>query len=120
MIGVKAKDMEVHSLSDRKSKGEGCTVDCLCDAHFQFMHAMRLRTVVANMLQIMEKLLDRVPDPEPNRKSIYGPILVMDQGLQMMDHIKVIIKKNVVDLSGNNFALATSLCDNYFSPVPQG
>ena len=95
MIGTKAKDIEVRSLSDRKAKGEGCTIDVLCDAHFQFMLAARLRTVAANQIQNMVKLLERIPDPDANHKSHHGPILVMDRGFGKMDHVDVIVQKKM-------------------------
>jgi hypothetical protein len=95
MIGTKAKDVEVRSLSDCKTAGEGCTVDVVCDAHFQFVLGMRLRIVVTNMVQNMEKLLDRLPDPEPNTNSITGPIIVMNRGFGKMDRIEIVVKKNL-------------------------
>jgi len=116
MIGTKAKDVEVRSLSDRKTAGEGCTVDVVCDAHFQFMLGMKLRTVVTNMVQNMEKLLDRLPDPKPITNSITGPIIVMDRGFGKMDHVEIVVKKNLKRItvastlgSQHQFVTTTSL-----------
>ncbi len=35
MLGSKASDVEVRSLSDRKAAGEGSIIDCICDTYFE-------------------------------------------------------------------------------------
>jgi hypothetical protein len=41
MLGSKASDVEVRSLSDRKAAGEGSIIDCICDTYFQIILGMR-------------------------------------------------------------------------------
>jgi len=55
LIASKAKDVELCTLSDRKTGGEGPTVDCLCDSFFQFIISMRLRTLEDSQLEIVSK-----------------------------------------------------------------
>ncbi len=94
MLGSKASDVEVRSLSDRKAAGEGSIIDCICDTYFQIILGMRLRTFLTTQVQNMHKLLERLPDAETNKGLARGPVLVMDRGFGKMDHVEEVVKKN--------------------------
>jgi hypothetical protein len=57
LIASKAKDVELRTLSDRKTGGEGPTVDCLCNSFFQYIISMRLRTLEDSQLENCIKVL---------------------------------------------------------------
>jgi hypothetical protein len=94
LIASKAIDVELRTLSDRKTSGEGPTVDCLADAMFQIVLGMRLRTNATTQQENAERLTDRFPQIERNVASLFGPLLVMDRGFRKLKLIKVLAQKN--------------------------
>jgi hypothetical protein len=74
LLASEAIDVELRTLSNRKAGGEGPTVDCLCDAFFQVVLGMRLRTTADSQQGNLEKLTDRFPQIERNHQSFFGPI----------------------------------------------
>jgi hypothetical protein len=94
LIASKAIDVELRTLSDRKTSGEGPTVDCLADAMFQIVLGMRLRTNATTQQENAERLTDRFPQIDRNVASLFGPLLVMDHGFGKLKLIKVLAQKN--------------------------
>ncbi|MFN9983455.1 MAG: hypothetical protein ACK53Y_26245, partial [bacterium] len=116
MLGSKASDFEVRSLSDRKAAGEGSIIDCICDTYFQIILGMRLRTFLTTQVQNMHKLLERLPDAETNKGLARGPVLVMDRGFGKMAHVEEVMKKNTVAAtlgSQHPFVPTISAMQNY-------
>jgi len=94
LIASKAKDVELRTLSDRKTGGEGPTVDCLCDSFFHFVISMQLRTKDDSQLENCVKVLEGLPEVEPNANSPDGPIIVFDRGYGKKKMVDVVQSKN--------------------------
>lgn len=109
MEGSKAKDVEVKIVSDRKTVGEGPTCDCICDAYFQLVLGMRIKTYADSQIDNLCKLLDYLPAVDENSHSMLGPFIVCDRGYG---------KKSIVEmLASRNFKVLT-ICSKAGSERP--
>jgi hypothetical protein len=94
LVASKASDVEVKTLSTRKSGKEGSTADVICDSFLQLVLGMRLRTSVDTQIENVEKLMDRLPPVEKNsNQSDLGPWLACDRGYGKKKVIQMFAEK---------------------------
>jgi hypothetical protein len=94
LISSKAVDIEVKTLSSRKSGKEGSTVDVLCDSFFQLIVGMRLRTSSDTQEGNVKQLLSTLPRNNNSYDSPLGPILACDRGYGKLSLIKFFTEQN--------------------------
>jgi len=80
LISSKAVDIEVKTLSSRKSGKEGSTVDVICDSFFQLIVGMGLQTSSETQEGNVKQLLSSLPRTNNLYDSPLGPILACDRG----------------------------------------
>jgi hypothetical protein len=71
LTASKANDVELRTLSDRKTGGEGPTIDSLVDTMFQVVLGMRLHTNADTQMENLDRLTDRFPQIDGNITSIF-------------------------------------------------
>jgi hypothetical protein len=95
LVASKAADVEVKTLSTRKSGKEGSTADIICDSFLQLVLGMRLRTSADTQMENVEKLMDRLPPVEKNcNQCDLGPWLACDRGYGKKKVIQMLAEKN--------------------------
>jgi hypothetical protein len=94
LISLKAVDIEVKTLSSRKSGKEGSTVDVLCDSFFQLIVGMRLQTSSDTQEGNVKQLLSTLPRTNNSYDSPLGPILACDRGYGKLSLIKFFMEQN--------------------------
>jgi hypothetical protein len=94
LISLKAVDIEVKTLSSRKSGKEGSTVDVLCDSFFQLIVGMRLQTSSETQEENVKQLLSTLPRTNNSYDSPHGPILACDRGYGKLSLIKFFMEQN--------------------------
>ena len=87
-------DIEVKTLSSRKSGKEGSTVDVICDSFFQLTVGIQLQTSSDTQEGNVKQLLSTLPRTNNLYDSPLGPILACDKDYGKFTLIKFFMERN--------------------------
>ncbi len=86
-------DIEVKTLSTRKSGKEGSTVDVLCDSIFQLIVGMQLHISSETQEKDIQELLSLLPKTSHDYSSPLAPKVAFDRGYGKMSEILFFLER---------------------------